>query len=727
MDILNNNQYNQAIGKSKLVGSAGGVGSVISSKLGCYFMVSDVNKWPFIRDVQEIVENFPVSGTPDELMKTIKSQTRLNVIRDNRFVSFLQQERDLDKLRVLVEIPDMNVTDSNNFVDWTNNPLNNNNTTAERYMPIASHFPKWFVNGQGKLKTYWLWKKQWENNKLNRNNFVPPRDSSQPIKDKNNNHISKILGRQNYPLYQKLRQTNLALICPNGHISDIPWPKFLNHRSQKGFSMDAPDLFWTDNCCDSPDLKWTENRNLSVGYDNIWIECVNCKKKTNLAGINSLAPFCSKHKPWEDQIDNGAFVRGIDTDCIDNAGNRNKMQVTLVTGNNMYYADIASSIYIPIELVNPMLPEVREALTFLEQKYDADKIWDPGLTEEQWWEKRYQQLPNVLSQLNLNITIQMHDFLQALKEKFITIPNIVENVYEDFRWQEYDCLTSYESTPEDVNGVKIEDIRFKDIELPESLSPYFTKIQQIEKLRVTNVQLGFSRVNPIERVVMANGQVKSNQNGSAIHSLPKADVRVLPANTVLGEGLFFQLNDKKIQEWCEKNKGILSNRYSRFKQKNVDSNDPAYGMIMKIAYGGADVTMSWKFFLIHTFAHALIRELEFSCGYPTASLSERLYISPRMSGFMVYTAEGSEGSMGGLVWQGQPENMEALVLKALERTQDCSSDPLCWESDGQGLYDLNMASCFSCSLISETSCENMNVGLDRRILVDEEYGFFKNL
>lgn len=30
-------------------------------------------------------------------------------------------------------------------------------------------------------------------------------------------------------------------------------------------------------------------------------------------------------------------------------------------------------------------------------------------------------------------------------------------------------------------------------------------------------------------------------------------------------------------------------------------------------------------------------------------------------------------------------------------------------------------------MVSETSCEYQNMGLDRRALVDEEYGFFKNL
>ena len=127
----------------------------------------------------------------------------------------------------------------------------------------------------------------------------------------------------------------------------------------------------------------------------------------------------------------------------------------------------------------------------------------------------------------------------------------------------------------------------------------------------------------------------------------------------------------------------------------------------------------------------MMRELEFSCGYPTASLKERLYISENndmsMSGTLIYTAEGSEGSMGGLVSQGETEKIMEIILKGLNRSLDCSSDPLCWESDGQGIFDLNMSSCFSCSLVSETACEELNLGLDRRVLIDKDFGFFKDL
>ena len=52
-----------------------------------------------------------------------------------------------------------------------------------------------------------------------------------------------------------------------------------------------------------------------------------------------------------------------------------------------------------------------------------------------------------------------------------------------------------------------------------------------------------------------------------------------------------------------------------------------------------------KFYLLHTFSHLIMKELEFKCGYPTASLSERLYYSDEMCGVLIYTADGAEGSV----------------------------------------------------------------------------------
>lgn len=239
----------------------------------------------------------------------------------------------------------------------------------------------------------------------------------------------------------------------------------------------------------------------------------------------------------------------------------------------------------------------------------------------------------------------------------------------------------------------------------------FLKIKQVSTLAVTSTQLGFGRVKmPSPKLV--NGQVVyNNEQIRPIYSGNINDVKVLPANQIYGEGLFFAFDSQAINQWSKQH-GLEA----YYKAKLESGSMGEFLESEMEMYGRA------KFYLLHTFSHIIMKELEFSCGYPTASICERLYYSDEMCGVLIYTADGAEGSMGGLVWQGQPQLIEGIILSALQRATDCSADPLCWEnSDG-----LNKAACFSCAMVSETSCEQSNMGLDRRALVDPEFGYFKD-
>ena len=107
-------------------------------------------------------------------------------------------------------------------------------------------------------------------------------------------------------------------------------------------------------------------------------------------------------------------------------------------------------------------------------------------------------------------------------------------------------------------------------------------------------------------------------------------------------------------------------------------------------------------------------------------MQERLYLDDyRMQGVLIYTIAGSEGSYGGLISQATEERFEKLFYSALERAKDCASDPVCYDSpDGQGIGGLNLAACYSCALLPETSCEEFNSLLDRGMLIGNETGFF---
>ena len=112
-----------------------------------------------------------------------------------------------------------------------------------------------------------------------------------------------------------------------------------------------------------------------------------------------------------------------------------------------------------------------------------------------------------------------------------------------------------------------------------------------------------------------------------------------------------------------------------------------------------------------------------------ASLQERLYVSDKMQGVLIYTVAGAEGSYGGLVSLCKSEKIGSLIQSALHRALDCASDPICYQTDqqGQGTAGLNLAACYSCALLPETSCEEFNSFLDRKLVIDKNIGYIKRV
>lgn len=751
MKVLKQNQYNQGVGKNKLLSSISGVGSIITTKLGSYVLISDINKWRFVKWANSKVEIIRTNNSDDrrvfELSKAEILSRGLEFINDQRFIKFIKSEKNLENLVCLVGIPHMALNESFNTPNWKNHPIRTAlQNTGEQYEGVSSHymingthFPKWFKNSDGELKLIREWFAIWEKecrkypDTLKLDNFAPPRDALSRkafIRELNskNEDGNPIKIRE----YKTLEQTNLILICPNGHLSDIPWANYLRWKTEKYLRL-RPDEDKGENllsnemvgpCCSNPKLKWTESKTKSEGYGSIYIECNSCglgsssdkdKPKINLEGINSIEPYCVGQKPWELDIDNPAitpyencFIRN------ESKNGREKMRIALVTANNVYYANGFSSLFIPMHLAENKSVAILKAMEAI-----IVNLSKTTKSKEEYWIKNIED--DFEDYLRVNDVYDSTLTLNDLKSAYFDTPSEIENIdkYEEYRWQEYSCFSKNKRI--DGNNEN-EGLRFNDIELPKELKDFFKKIQQVEELKVTNIQLDFTRVKPKERIVV-NGEVKESSSGQNIFSMDSKELFTLPANETLGEGIFFEFSNEYIDKWILENTANLEDRFEKYLKEVPNPNTQGLSSKMKI------YNNKYKQFLIHSFSHMMMRELEFSCGYPTASLKERLYISTNpekeMSGLLIYTAEGSEGSMGGLVSQGEPKKVLEIIKKGLERSVNCSSDPLCWESDGQGIFDLNLSACFSCSLVAETACEEMNLGLDRRILVDEEFGYFK--
>ena len=96
----------------------------------------------------------------------------------------------------------------------------------------------------------------------------------------------------------------------------------------------------------------------------------------------------------------------------------------------------------------------------------------------------------------------------------------------------------------------------------------------------------------------------------------------------------------------------------------------------------------------------------------------------RCSGLLIYTATtDSAGSLGGLIAQAEPDRLEHVdrgcdrsVLLVLRRSD------LHRGRRRRERTRLNLAACHACALLPETSCEEMNVLLDRALLVGHTRG-----
>ena len=138
-----------------------------------------------------------------------------------------------------------------------------------------------------------------------------------------------------------------------------------------------------------------------------------------------------------------------------------------------------------------------------------------------------------------------------------------------------------------------------------------------------------------------------------------------------------------------------------------------------------------EYVLIHTLSHMLIKEMAIQSGYSSSALHERIYSSDKMCGLLIYTgAADKEGSLGGLVELGSMEKLIPLLKGALENGLTCTTDPECFMKNPT-TDRINGAACHSCTMISETACENGNRLLDRALVVPlpehEEMGYFKEL
>lgn len=247
------------------------------------------------------------------------------------------------------------------------------------------------------------------------------------------------------------------------------------------------------------------------------------------------------------------------------------------------------------------------------------------------------------------------------------------------------------------------DFRLRPVAPPEL--PGVQSVVLVERLREAKAFVGFTRIGPYEPD--DPGNVRQGR-------ISKHKPTWVPGTDARGEGIFIRFDEEAVADWVAQSHqaGTLDALYTANRDRNR-------------ALGRPD-EHSWigeRGVLLHTIAHALIRQLALDCGYSSASLSERIYHgtpSDPQAGILIYTtAADTEGTLGGLVNLGETDNLTRIFDSALRHAGRCSADPLCAEhAPSAETGALHGAACHLCAFASETTCEYNNRYLDRRVIAD---------
>ncbi len=508
----------------------------------------------------------------------------------------------------------------------------------------------------------------------------------------------------------RLVQVRFIAICERGHIQDFPWRQWV-HRS-------------VSSKCRSPmTLTGTGGASLAA----LWVKC-ECGAERDLGRIMEANPeaspattflsrrldaagglyLCTGQRPW--------LGPGAEEGCGQH------VRGSLLNATNVHFAKIESSIYLPAEEVPAAPTELVDLLdkpplsTLLQLFRQLGTAPEPTFL-------RNQHGPLLRSFSDDQVAAAV----DALKQpRTATSPvqsaGADDHVDVPLRLEEYRVLRT--ERRRDQLQIRLADVgKYGDIS-GRPFADYFEGVSLVEKLRETRAFAGFTRIKSEQPDIDLQARKRLLWRGA-----PSAGQTWLPAYVVYGEGIFLQFRTEAIRKWEDTMAGeraVVPARVERL--LNTSPN--------LLGRWGSDARGAARFVMLHTVAHLLINRLVFDCGYSSASLRERLYISndavEPMTGILIYTAAGdSEGTMGGLVRMGKPGRLEHTIQRALEGALWCSADPVCMEMaerGGQGPDSCNLAACHNCALVPETSCEQFNRYIDRGLVVGtmshRELGFF---
>lgn len=456
----------------------------------------------------------------------------------------------------------------------------------------------------------------------------------------------------------------------------------------KGHLDDFPWDWWVGHHdgCPGPRGDFLQLRSERAGHAGLILSCPRCKARRSMDGVFSSQTWerfgsCSGKRPW---------LAGGGEKCDV------KPQAAQRGASNLYFPVIESALSIPPwsdrlqEVLGPYFDDIVD--TMPEDRVAFVKLLSRNT------------LAPALKELGLSPEELVEQVTARIEHWENTSLNLKEEEYRQFR---------------SAQNSKVPDKEFelRTVKVPEALTPWIASIAKVVRLREVRALRGFTRINP-------PGDIEDGE----VARLSKRELNWLPAIEVRGEGIFLSFNLEALHRWeeqpdvCDRARSIDSAWRIQWADRYGPDEEPPHEITPRML-------------LVHTFAHALMRQLTLECGYSTTSLRERIYAQSgelEMAGLLIYTATSdADGTLGGLARQADPVRIEKTVISAIRSMEWCSSDPLCIEDLLTRPDAFLLAACHACVLAPETSCEEFNRFLDRALLVGRPNkagtGFFAGL
>jgi hypothetical protein len=457
------------------------------------------------------------------------------------------------------------------------------------------------------------------------------------------------------------------LACREGHISDFPWYDFVHRGSTS---------------CKGSRLVLTEF-DVSGDIANIRVTCQTCRASHVLGEVTApnspLTLRCNGHLPH--------LRSKQDKPC------QEATKLMTLGASNMWFPLSMSALSIP-QHIDPVAKVVEENWSVLQRAKNRDIV-----------EFIVEDKPLIFEAFSVDDIWQA---VEARRSQPDTPEDDPTNDVEDLKMPEWQALCNPTSSHQD------DDFELEEVAPPATFEALFEPTVKVKRLREVRALYGFTRIE-------SNGDftdATSVQDGRYT-SLSRKPLDWLPAAETRGEGIFLRFKESALRDWeARPEVKVLeaafrdSHRKWR-KKRDLEPIDEGFGGI--------------RYVLIHSLAHALMRQIVLEAGYTSASIRERLYSRQvtddggSMAGILLYTAASdSEGTLGGLVRLGDPQTLGRHLQQTLEAMRLCASDPLCAEhppNDDDGGRGVHAACCHACLFAPETSCERGNRYLDRAVLV----------